>query len=69
MLFLEKMSGLTKEQTTRAILKKLFENEIFAQCPECKKYLSFFEVYNNHCEFCGMIEFNDIILIDLFGIE
>jgi hypothetical protein len=53
--------SLTKETTTKSIFHQLYKGKIFAKCPKCYRYLSIFEIYNEHC-ICGKIKFDKIIL-------
>jgi len=47
----------------KTILKLMVNGDAFALCPDCKKFLSLFEVYNENCSFCGEINFSDILMI------
>ena len=47
----------------KTILKLMVDGSAFALCPDCKKFLSLFEVYNGNCSFCGEINFGDILMI------
>lgn len=53
----------------KTILKLLINGKAFALCPDCKKSLSLFEVYNENCSFCGEIDFGDIEIIKSHKID
>lgn len=47
----------------RTILRLMIKGQAFALCPDCRKNLNLFEVYNENCAYCGDIVFDEIIMI------
>jgi len=61
----KEQTKFTKKTIDGSVLQLLLESKLFAKCPKCSKYMSFFEVYNHNCSFCGKINFEEIILSSL----
>lgn len=60
---------MIKNKTNKSVFKMIFENKVFAKCPTCNNYLCLFEFYNSHCNSCGQIDFNKIIIVYLEEIQ
>lgn len=55
----------TKVDLEAAVVNLMYKNKIFAKCPVCSKYMCLFEWYNSHCNICGNVDSDKIILISL----
>ena len=55
---------MNKEEINKSVLNLIYENKIFAKCYKCNNFLCFFEVYNLHCNKCGSIDFDQLIVLN-----
>jgi len=47
-----------------SLYRLLLTGKVFVKCPKCKKSLGLFEIYNEHCSFCGSIDCNKMIVVE-----
>lgn len=57
------MKKIPQDKISTAVFDLVYKNKIFIKCPKCSNYLCLFEIYNCHCNKCGDLKFNELILI------
>jgi len=46
------------------IIKLLIEKRVFVKCYNCGKSLGMFEITNENCSFCGILEKEKLIIME-----
>jgi len=49
------------------VIQLFLENRAFVKCPNCGKTLGLFEIYNEHCSYCGLTDFDEMIIVNGVG--